>query len=419
MATLTALQSPKVAKPDHVPDELVYDLDIHYDAGILSDPHKRLQEVAETAPPIFWSPRGNGFWYINRHAFSFEAARDWESFSNMRIAPKLFAAYKAMMPAGEHMPLPVPIMLDPPDHAKYRQPLNLAFSPKAVMALKDEIYELAESLLLAVKPKGGCDFVTAVAEPLPVQVFLKLMGLPLDRQAKYREIVRRQLSSLGGSAAAGGANSIMREIADGMKDIILARRNEPQDDLISKLWTVQIEGVPVTLEDMENFGVLLFTAGLDTVMNAMGFGVRHLAMDPELQARLRAHPEQIPDATEELLRRYTFLFGTRRVGKDIVFHGVEMKENDALMLGLPNANIDPTRWNEPFRVNIDREDNAHLTFNAGPHRCVGSHLARIELQTMYERLLALLPPFRIAPNFTPTFHGGPVMGLDALELVWD
>jgi cytochrome P450 len=243
------------------------------------------------------------------------------------------------------------------------------------------------------------------------------MGLPLENQADYRALVRKQLSTPAGDSAV--AAQILREMADCMRDVIVARRTDPKDDLISRLWSAEIDGAPVAQEDMENFAVLLFTAGLDTVMNAMGFGVRHLATDQALQDRLRADPGLIVDAAEEMLRRYTFLFGTRRVAKDLSFHGVEMRRNDRLVLGLPTANLDEERWPVPEVVDVDRDDKAHITFNGGPHRCVGSHLARIEIQILYERMLAILPPFRLDADRVATFHGGPVIGPDMLDLVWD
>src|SRR5688572_7866117 len=119
--------TPAVPKPAHVPNELVYDLDLLFDPGLLSDPHKRLRQILDEAPPIFWSPRGGGYWYLNRHAFSFEAARDWEAFSNQRIPQEELNLLRSRMPEGVNIPQPVPIMLDPPDHAKYRKPLNAAF----------------------------------------------------------------------------------------------------------------------------------------------------------------------------------------------------------------------------------------------------------------------------------------------------
>jgi cytochrome P450 len=184
------------------------------------------------------------------------------------------------------------------------------------------------------------------------------------------------------------------------------------------LWKSEIDGRPTTLEDMENYAVLLFIAGLDTVMNGMGFGVRHLAQDPDLQRTLRADPRRIPVAAEELLRRYTFTVPVRKVHKDVVFEGLHMREGERVMLFLPAADLDPKEFPDSDRLDIQRE-KPHIAFNAGPHRCLGSHLARVELQTLYEQMLERLPEFRLDPLHPPKFHGGPVIGVDSLTLVWD
>jgi cytochrome P450 len=352
------------------------------------------------------------------HAANFKAARDIESFSSMFLSASQLQAIQAKLPPGTpRIPHAVPINLDPPDHTKYRAPLQRAFSPTAMLALKEDIRTLANELIDKVKGRGRCDFMVDIAEPLPVQIFLKMLGLPLDRQNEYRALVREHLSD-----PEHDTKKIMMKllkITAMMHETFLERREKPQNDLISLLWQSEIDGRPTTLEDMENYGVVLFIAGLDTVMNGMGFGVRHLAQDLELQRDLRANPKMIPEAAEELLRRYTFTVPPRRVAKDLVFEGVPMKEGERAMLFLPAADLDPNEFAGSDRFDLKREKKAHIAFNAGVHRCLGSHLARVELQTLYEQMLARLPEFRLDPKHPPKFHGGHVIGVDTLTLVWD
>jgi cytochrome P450 len=322
------------------------------------------------------------------------------------------------MPAGSpHIPLAVPINLDPPGHTKYRAPLQAAFSPKAIVALRDSIRSLCDELIDSFADRGHCELMSEIAEPLPVQVFLKMLGLPLERQDEYRALVREHLST----ARPDPLSAMMRlqKIAASMRDTILERKAHPQDDIISSLWKQQINGQALTLEDMENYCVLLFLAGLDTVMNGMGFGVCHLARDPQLQAKLRVAPELTGDAAEEILRRYSFTVPPRKVRHDFEFEGVAMKEGETVFLYLPAADLDAAEFPDPQRVDLDRENKVHIAFNAGPHRCLGSHLARVELQVLYEQLLARLPAFRLDPQKPPVFHGGGVLGVDSLHLRWD
>ena len=413
-ATLT----PAVPKPEHVPDAVVYDFDMFADPGLLADPHERILDLLKTAPPVFWTPRNGGHWMLISHAVNFKASRDTESFSSEFIPPEKLAMLKSMLPPGSpHIPIAVPINLDPPDHTKYRMPLNRVFSPKAIAELKDSIRQLAGELIDQIKADGHCEFMTALAEPLPVQVFLKMLGLPLERQVEYRELVRAHLAD--SNLDPRRMIQKMMRVAASMRDTMLERRDNPQNDILSLLWKVEVDGKPTTLEDMENYGVLLFIAGLDTVMNGMGHGVRHLARDPELQAQLRANPALIGDATEELLRRYTFTVPPRIVGKDMEFEGVPMKKGEKAMLYLPAADLDAREYPNPERFDMNRESKTHIAFNAGPHRCLGSHLARVELQVLYEEMLARLPTFRLDPAHAPRFHGGHVVGVDSLHLRWD
>jgi cytochrome P450 len=133
---------------------------------------------------------------------------------------------------------------------------------------------------------------------------------------------------------------------------------------------------------------------------------------------LRIKPDLIQLAREELLRRYTFTVPTRIVAKDQVFNGVEMKRGERVMLFLPAADLDPKEFPNPEQFDLDRENNVHIAFATGPHRCLGSHLARVELQVIYEQMLSRLPQFRLDPNRPPKFHGGNVVGVDTLHLVW-
>ncbi|QIG80738.1 cytochrome P450 [Stakelama tenebrarum] len=413
-----ATLSPAVERPDHVPESVCYDFDLFNDPEYREAPHERILGLIEQAPPVFWTPRNGGHWMIVSHKANFEASRDTEIFSSEVIPAAQIKAMMASMPADmPRVPMAVPINLDPPEHTKYRAPLQKTFSPKAMAALKGDIRKLAGELIDSMKPKGKANFMTEVAEPMPVQVFLKMFGLPLDRQAEYRKLVEEHLAAISLDAASMAQRMI--RCAAIMRDTILERRDNPQDDIISMLWQTEIDGRPMTIEDMENYAVLLFIAGLDTVMNGMGHGVHRLASDLELQARLRAEPKLIPEAAEELLRRYTFTVPVRRVTRDIEFHGAPMQANDRAMLFLPGADLDPTEYKNPAEFNMKRENNVHIAFGGGPHRCLGSHLARIELQILYEELLARMPEFRLDPEHKVTYHGGHVIGPDALWLTWE
>jgi cytochrome P450 len=162
----------------------------------------------------------------------------------------------------------------------------------------------------------------------------------------------------------------------------------------------------------------MFIAGLDTVVNAMGFGVRHLAAHPELQDELRGDPEAIAGASKELLRCYAFVGPMRVLKQDVDFHGVAFKQGDTVQLFTPAAGYDRSVFPDAD-VFDPRRDAQHLAFAIGPHFCLGAHLARLELDTIYEVLLDRLPTFRLDPAQPPVYHGGIIAGVSSLHLVWD
>jgi cytochrome P450 len=204
-----------------------------------------------------------------------------------------------------------------------------------------------------------------------------------------------------------------------MRETVLERKENPQDDLISMLWQSEINGKPTTLADLENYCVVLFTAGLDTVVNGISHGALHLARNPELQRELRANPAKIQSASEEMLRRYTFTVPLRRVAKDTTFQGVDMKANDRIMLFLPAADLDSSEYPKAENYDLERQNSVHIAFGVGPHRCLGSHLARLELQIVYEELLARLPEFSLDTSKPMSYHGGHVVGPDSVWLHWN
>ena len=411
--------SPVAERPEHVPPSLVYDFDASFDEALLADPHKRVLDLVKNAPPIFWTPRHGGNWIFLSHAAIFNAARDYETFSSEFFPRELIAQFmQAQGPDAKHIPIAVPINLDPPDHTKYRLPLQATFSPRTINSLKDGIRSLAAALIDDIAAQGRCEFMSAVAEQLPVKVFMNMLGLPLERFASYRALVKEYLASIA-DPDYNRAIVMGQRVADSMRDVFISRRDNPQHDIISLLWKIEIGGKKTTMEDMENYGLLLFIAGLDTVMQGIGHGVRHLASDLAVQRQLREKPELIPEAVEELLRRYTFTIPVRRVAKDTQFQGVTLMTNDRVMLYLPAADLDPKEFSEPERFNLARENKTHIAFNAGPHRCLGSHLARVELQILFEEVLKRLPEFHLDPTRKIVFHAGNVIGIDSMHLVWN
>jgi cytochrome P450 len=410
--------SAAAPRPAHVTDAVFYDFDLFADPALLKDPHARILDLHRNAPPVFWTPRNGGHWMLLSHQANFEASKDTETFSSEMMPQELIEQILASLPPDmPRYPQPLPISLDPPKHGIYRMPLQKAFSPKAMNELKGKIRSLAAELIDKIKPLGAAEFMSTVAEPMPVQVFLEMFGLPVSRQAEYRALVKEWMEGLK-ETDTSKAPERMQRVAKVMRDTLIERRDNPQDDLISLLWQSKIGDRETTLNDLEDYSVLLFIAGLDTVMNGIGHGVIHLARNPELQRKLRANPELIPDAAEELLRRYTFTVPPRRVAKDTTFLGAEMKAEERALLFLPGADLDAREFKDPEQYNLVREGEVHIAFGVGPHRCLGSHLARYELVILYEELLKRLPEFSLDASKPLHYHGGHVIGPDEVWLKW-
>lgn len=412
-----------VERPAHVPADAVFDFDYHRDPALFVDPHVRVLELVGEAPKLFWTSHNGGHWMAFGYDTVFRVLREHESFSSALMSPEVTRMMETFRtPDGKRIPRMTPIFLDPPDHTALRGPLQKTFSPKTVIQLKGEIEALSDELVSAVAPLGHCDFLTLVIEQLPVRIFLSMMGLPDDRIEEFRALVRAVFEPPkddGSGQDQAARLSHMRLIGDAMLPDILAREHDRQGDIISLLWGTEIDGAPMTLDLMEDYCSLLFLAGLDTVINAMAHGIRHLAAHPEMQAELRAKPELIVEAAEELLRAYTLTAPIRRVTQPVELEGRSLKPGDMIVTYLSAADLDPAKFPDPSTVDIAREDKAHLIFGAGPHRCLGSHLARIELQAFYASVLTKLPEFRLDPDKRPVFHAGNMLAISSLPIRWD
>jgi cytochrome P450 len=403
------LESPAAQVPAHVDPARVVDFDFFHDRRYAeaAHPHDALIKLRdEVGRGIFWTPRNGGHWFLTDHELLFEAAR----------TPEIFSSVNASFP-----PVPVeqegffpPISSDPPEHAKYRMPLMRAFAPAKVNLLAADIRAFVIELIERVKPSGRCDFVDAIAEPLPITIFMNLMGFDLSRYKEFRVWVAWMT---GGDAAR--RIEAFGHVTAMSRPLIEQRRAEPQDDLLGELVREEIEGREFTVRELEGLCLLLFGAGLDTVVNSLSFSMEHLARNPELQDRLRADPSLIPEAIEELLRRYSVVFPVRRVAKDTDFHGVSLKQDERVALYLAMGNLDPAAFPDAERFDLDRDNKAHMTFVTGPHRCVGSHLARLEMITFFEEWLKRMPNVRLDPADPAAYRTGIVFAVEKLPLLWD
>jgi cytochrome P450 len=411
--------SPRIAPniPEHIKPADVVDYDIFGDSRFYAtgDLHQGLFKLAEEeGRGIHWTPHNGGHWFINDHELLFQAARDPELFSNNKEAAGEGTMVMIPPMEGGGEPHFGPQSMNPPRHGVYRMPLMKAFAPNEIKRLEAGIRTLAIDLIGSLAPRGRGEFLKSVAEPLPVTVFMKMMGMPLSRLGEFRSWMSSMMSIEESKRA-----SAFENVNRAMGELIEARRVQRADDLISRLLDSDIEGHPPTTEDMQSYCLLLFTAGLDTLVNAFTFGMYHLACHPELQERIRHDRALIPALIEEVLRRYAVVMLPRVVGRDAEFGGVQLKKGERVLLMLPAGNLDPRAFPDPMRFDVDRENKSHMTFNSGPHRCVGSHLARLEMRVFYEEWFARMPTVHLDPAELPTYRPGLNLTICNLPLIWE
>ena len=400
--------------PAHVPPELVYDYDNARDARMLEDPHGRMRSLIHEAPPIFFSPHNGGMWFVTRKKPIVDITMNPEVYSNGFLSGAASGEH-AGAPSGESRGfMLLPISADPPTHTMYRAPLNQPLSAKAVAGLESAIRDMTNELIDQVLAAGRCDFFEHIAEPLPVTLFMKLAGMPTDRLAEFRHLATQATSA---TVAPAAREATFKRIAAILAETIKARQEKREDDLISRLLDANLQGRPPTFQEMLGYSITLFLGGLETVVNALSFTVLHLAREQELQAKLRADPSLLPGAIEELLRMHGIASTVRRVTRDDVCHGVQFKQGDTVLLLLPAANYDTAAFDQPERFLLGRTEQ-HMTFNTGPHRCVGLNLARLEMKVFYQEWLRRVPPFRLDPECKPRFMGGFNLAVQSLPLVW-
>jgi len=339
--------------------------------------------------------------------------------------PEVFSSeMEEQMALGTERPM-IPQQVDPPVQTAFRRILDPCFSRRRMTALEPEIRRHANELIDAVIDEGACDFDPAFAIPLPCVAFLHLMGLPegeLDLFLRLKDGILRpnqQIGSLDMEAAQKHRVATGKEIYAYFREVIEARRADPGDDMVSFLLQTEIDGQRLSDNEILDVSFLLILAGLDTVTATLGCNVAHLAANPERRRALTADPQKIPAAVEELLRWETPVAAVPRMCmKDTDIGGFTVKAGEMVTFLLGAANTDDAEFTNAQTVDFEREGNRHIAFGAGPHRCLGSHLARMEIRIALEEWHRRIPEYRIRDGEVPRYSPG-IREVQYLPLVWE
>lgn len=394
--------------PAHVPDELVWDKSLQEFNSELDDPFLSASRLLE-GPPLFYAregAQGRPGWVIARHALLKEAFMDWEHFSSeggMDLTQMLGVEWNLN-----------PVNIDPPMHSTYRKVLTPFFTPKAVNHMEDSVRQTVEELMAPFADKDGCDFVKDFAIPFPSLIFLRLMGMPLDMVNTFFQWEQDLLRGTSMESRIQTACAIL----DYLKMHLEQQKQKPATPLMENIMNAQIEdGRP--LNDGEILGMFytFYVGGLDTVYATISWSMRYIAENPDFQQFLRDNPDKMNKAVDEMLRLFSVVSSQRRVAKDFTWHGVEMKENDLVIMPIFIACRDPEAYPNPHEADLERKE-AMLAFATGPHLCLGMHLARREIRIALQSFLDRFDDIHIAAGQSYEYHAGPTFNVDSLPLEW-
>jgi cytochrome P450 len=372
--------------------------------------------------PVAWSERFEGFWVLSKYEDVYRAYQE----------PGTFSSYPNPIPAegmGNARPV-IPVEIDPPDHTGYRNILAPLFTAHRIRPLEAKITAHARELVAGIKAKGACDYATEFAKVLPTRVFLDMMGWPVSDAPMFLEWFDKLMRDIPGDPEGTQKQKLETGMALYMyfgqevhkREGIEPKRGDDADfiDWLRGATFDNGSGQPRPLEALEILDCIFIVllAGLDTTQGVLSLSMEFLANNPDYRRQLLDEPDLLPSAVEEFLRWYAPVLPGRRMTKDLELHGVTLKEGDRVMLGTGSACRDADEFGETAgEVDFRRKPNRHIAFGVGAHRCLGSHLARLELQTSIREWLREIPEWYIPEGAVIRKHLSAVRGVDELPFV--
>jgi cytochrome P450 len=375
----------------------------HVEPEWFTDPYP-VQDDLRQRCPIAHTGRFGGGWLPTRYEDVAAIAYDTDRFSSRAIVMGNYRPPLDVAPVGEAPP----ISSDPPFHHDARKLLLPAFTKTAVARLEPGTRDYCHELLDGLAGQPVIDAARDYAQHIPVRVIAAMLGFPPEDGPQFREFVANTLE---------GINKSPDEFLEGdrrLTDYLLAQVRDhldhPRNDLTTHLLEAELYGQKLDPFHVVGTMILLLIAGIDTTWSAIGASLWHLAKTPADRERLVADPGLLPTAMEEFLRAYAPVTMARLVRDDMTWQGAQMKADDWILLSFPAANRDPAQFDRAGEVVIDREVNRHAAFGLGIHRCLGSHLARMELRVALQAWLERIPAFTLADPAAVTWAAGQVRG---------
>jgi cytochrome P450 len=366
------------------------------DIFVAGVPHDMFRVLRREAPVYFHpEPDGAGFWVLTKYDDVRHAGTQPRLFSSQRQATLI------RDPTPEELPMLQAIMLnmDPPQHRQYRKIVSDVFTPRVVRGLEAKVRTMVNRVIDRVAPLGECDFVDAIAAPLPMEVICEMVGVPEEDRRHIYDLTNRMIGSDDPEFEYVGsdyklASSEMFGYATKLAERV---RRCPAEDLGTALLHAEVDGQRLSELEYNSFFLLLAVAGNETTRTVTTNGMLNLIEHPDQRRLLLENPALIPSAIEEILRYNPPVHYFRRTATaDTEIRGVKIRESDKVTLWYPAANRDEDAFADPDAFDVRRQPNEHLAFGFGEHFCLGAWLARLELRVMFEELLRRLPDIELA-----------------------
>jgi cytochrome P450 len=353
-------------------------------------PHEQFRWLRRN-DPVYWhpEPHGRGFWAVTRYHDVRAVGRDPKTYSSYAGGILIPDTDAASLAATRNMML----MMDPPQHTRYRLLVSRQFTPRSIDALRGRVQELARRIIDRVIARGGCELVTDIAGELPSYVIADLMGIPLEDGRRLYELTEKMHASEEAvtQQERAAASIEMLNYAMGVAD---DKRKHPGADLATQLLNSEIDGDRLTPAEYGLFFMLLINAGGDTTRNLLAAGMLTLFDNPDQRRRLQEDLDRrLPGAVEEMLRYVSpVIYMRRTAARDTELGGKKIQAGDKVVMYYGSANRDESIFPEPDRFEVGRTPNDHIAFGGGgTHFCLGAHIARLEIQVMLREILTRIP----------------------------
>ena len=337
--------------------------------------------------------------------------------------PEVFSSNMSATDLKNRRPL-IPLQIDPPAHRNYRKILDPLFAPQRMKLLEEPITGLVNELIDAFADDDEIDFARQFSVPFPSQVFLTMLGLPLEELPRFltmKDGIIRPDHATGEPRGTAVTEEHQQATADSIyayfEELLAERRQAPRDDIVSHFLNAEVDGHRLSHEDILDICFLFLIAGLDTVTASLDCFYGHLSQHPEARRHVVEHPESIPDVVEELLRWETPVMAVVRIAtRDAEIAGCPVHQGEQVMALIGAANLDDTECPDAGELHWDRDVNRHIAFGGGIHRCLGSHLARLELRVALGEWHRRIPEYRLKPGVELDFTPG-IRAVDTFPLL--